>query len=73
MKKLSLLFALLCASVMGWSTDYCETSVTTNHENIVVTVKKTGPLETTFIFEHEKIANNENWQGYNPINLVLVH
>ncbi|MBR2167053.1 MAG: hypothetical protein IJ920_01785, partial [Paludibacteraceae bacterium] len=69
MKKLSLLFALLCASVMGWSTDYCETSVTTNHENIVVTVKKTGPLETTFIFEHEKIANNENWQGYNPINL----
>ena len=68
-KKLTLLFALLCVSMMSWGTNYCEATVSTNHENMTVTVKKTGVLETTFIFEHEKIANNENWQGYNPINL----
>ncbi len=31
MKKLTLLFALLCASVMGWSTQYCETVLTGDH------------------------------------------
>ncbi len=68
-KKLTLLFALLCVSMMSWATNYCDATVSTNHENMTVTVKKTGALETTFIFEHEKIANNQNWQGYNPINL----
>lgn len=69
MRKITFLLALLCVSVMSWGTNYCEATVSTNHENMTVTVKKTGDLETTFIFEHGKIANNENWGGYNPINL----
>ncbi len=69
MKKLFFLTALLCASLMGFATNYCQTQVSTSQEAIDVTVKQTGPLQTTFIFEGEKLANREEWQGFNPINL----
>ena len=43
-KKLTLLFALLCASVMGWAEQYCERVVTTTIDytslDVTVTVKK---------------------------------
>jgi len=55
MKKLTFLFALLCASVMGWATQYCEETITgltageTGGQTLTFTAAKTGTLETTFI------------------------
>lgn len=61
---------LLCVSVVSWAaTRYCGETINTSQEEITVTVKKTGELETTFIFESEKLANRAEWQGLNPINL----
>jgi len=54
MKKITFLFALLCASVMGWATQYCETVLTglnageTNNQTLTFTASKTGDMETTF-------------------------
>ena len=52
-KKLTLLFALLCASVMGWATKYCgealaSTVGATVGQTVEFTASKTGELETTF-------------------------
>ena len=69
MKKFTLLFALLCASVMGFAKDYCSEIVSTSQEDITVTVKQTGELETTFIFESPKLANRTEWQNCNPSSL----
>ena len=53
MKKLSLLFALLCVSVMGWATKYCGEALSstvgaTAGQTVEFTASKTGELETTF-------------------------
>ena len=40
MKKLSLLFALLCASVMGWATDYCHTEMSAGGKTIYLTCQE---------------------------------
>ena len=69
MKKFFFLSALLCASMMVSATNYCQTQVSTSQEAIDVTVKQTGPLETTFIFESEKLANRTVWQNCDPSNL----
>lgn len=52
-KKLTLLFALLCVSVMGWATQYCgealaSTVGATVGQTVEFTASKTGELETTF-------------------------
>lgn len=39
-KKLTILFALLCASVMGWATDYCHTEMTTGGKTIYLTCQE---------------------------------
>ena len=55
MKKLTFLFALLCASVMMFATQYCEETITgltageTAGQTLTFTASKTGTLETTFI------------------------
>ena len=53
MKKLSFLFALLCASMMSWATQYCgealaSTVGATTGQTVEFTASKTGELETTF-------------------------
>lgn len=53
-KKLTLLFVLLCVSVMSWGTPYCEEVFAsavgeTVDQTITFTASKTGPLETTFV------------------------
>ncbi len=40
MKKLTLLFALLCASVMGWATDYCHTEMSAGGKTIYLTCQE---------------------------------
>lgn len=61
MKKITFLFALLCASVMGWATQYCETAVQSTVDNtsvsINVTVKKSGDKTLLVQFESDKIAS----------------
>lgn len=58
MKKLTLLFALLCASVMGWADSYCSRVVTTNVNavefDVTVTVAKQNSttLRVTLDSEH---------------------
>lgn len=57
-KKLTLLFALLCVSVMSWGTNYCNTALTNENsgeyagdgatDGLYFTASKTGTLETTF-------------------------
>lgn len=52
-KHFTLLFALLCASVMGWATKYCgealeSTTGATTGQTVEFTASKTGALETTF-------------------------
>jgi len=63
-KKLTLLFALLCASVMGWATQFCNTLLTSENaaaqagdcwnDEVYFTASKTGPLETTFTITSTK-------------------
>ena len=58
MKKITFLFALLCASVMGFATQYCNTLLTSGNtgdragnvlsDNVYFTATKTGDNETTF-------------------------
>ena len=61
MKKITFLFALICASVMGWATQYCETAVQSTVDNtsvsINVTVKKSGDKTLLVQFESDKIAS----------------
>jgi hypothetical protein len=71
MKKLTLLFALLCASVMGWADSYCSRVVTTNVNavefDVTVTVAKQNSttLRVTLDSEHitEMAAGGcfQNW------------
>ena len=59
MKKITFLFALLCASVMGFATQYCEAVLTdlnageTAGQTLTFTASKTGELETTFTLSSE--------------------
>lgn len=39
-KKLTILFALLCASMMSWATDYCHTEMTTGGKTIYLTCQE---------------------------------
>ena len=58
MKKLFFLTALLCASVMGWATQYCNTALTNDNtgdkagdvlnDELYFTASKTGDNQTTF-------------------------
>ena len=58
MKKLFFLTALLCASVMGWATQYCNTALTSDNtgdkagdvlnDELYFTASKTGDNQTTF-------------------------
>lgn len=58
MKKITFLFALLCASVMGFATQYCNTLLTSGNtgdragnvlsDDVYFTATKTGDNETTF-------------------------
>jgi hypothetical protein len=53
-KKLTLLFALLCVSMMSWATQYCGRVVEatvgeTAGQTLTFTASRTGTLETTFI------------------------
>ena len=40
MRKLTILFALLCASMMSWATDYCHTEMTTGGKTIYLTCQE---------------------------------
>ena len=40
MKKITFLFALLCASVMGWATDYCHTEMSAGGKTIYLTCQE---------------------------------
>lgn len=59
-KKLTLLFALLCASVMGWAEQYCERVVTTTIDytslDVTVTVKKQDANTVRVILDNEHIT-----------------
>lgn len=59
-KKLTLLFALLCASVMGWATQYCGRVVTTTIDytslDVTVTVKKQDANTVRVILDNEHIT-----------------
>ena len=60
MKKLTLLFALLCASVMGFAEAYCGKVVTTtvdyNALDVAVTVKKQNATTVRVILDNEHIT-----------------
>ena len=55
MRKITFLLALLCVSMMGWATQYCDETITgltageTAGQTLTFTASKTGTLETTFI------------------------
>ncbi|MBQ4395372.1 MAG: fibronectin type III domain-containing protein [Paludibacteraceae bacterium] len=40
MRKLTILFALLCATMMSWATDYCHTEMTTGGKTIYLTCQE---------------------------------
>ena len=61
MKKLTLLFALLCASVMGWSTQYCGETITATDGATTVNLTCTNPSENTYVVVIT--SSNENFQG----------
>ena len=60
MRKLTLLFALLCVSVMGWATQYCGRVVTTTIDytslDVTVTVKKQDANTVRVILDNEHIT-----------------
>lgn len=60
-KKLTLLFALLCASVMGWAVQYCGNAVQSTIENtgisVNVTIEKIGATTTRIILDNEHIVS----------------
>lgn len=61
MKKLTLLFALLCASMMGWAADYCNTVITSEQgHNATVTMRLVSG--TTYEFS---ITTVDNITSYN--------
>lgn len=73
-KKLTLLIALLCASVMGWAvTPYCETVVQSTIENtsisVKVTIEKINATTTRVILDNEHITGLrtggcfQSWNG----------
>lgn len=67
MKKLTLLFALLCASVMGWSTRYCgETITATNGVNTAV-LTCTHPSENLYVMQIT--SDNANFTGLRGDNM----
>lgn len=63
-KKLTILFALLCASMMGFAGQFCNTLLTADNaaspagdcwnDGVYFTASKTGPLETTFTITSTK-------------------
>lgn len=58
-KRLTFLFALLCVSVMGWATQYCDAVLTdlnageVQGQTLTFTASKTGLFETTFTVTSE--------------------
>lgn len=62
-KKLTILFALLCASVMSWATNYDNSEVATSQETITVTICKLNNTQTSFTFTGSKIANRKVFQN----------
>lgn len=66
-KKLTLLFALLCVSVMGWAADYCNAAITSEGgRNATVTMRLVSG--TTYEFS---ITTVDNITSYSSVSLWL--
>jgi len=61
MKKLTFLFALLCASVMAFATQYCGETLTATDGVSTVTVTCTNPTTDTYVME---IVGGDNFAGF---------
>ena len=67
MRKLTLLFALLCASVMGWAAKYCNAAITSvGGRNATVTMRLVSG--TTYEFS---ITTVDNITSYSSVSLWL--
>ena len=61
MKKITFLFALLCASMMTWAVQYCEETITATDGVTTVTISCTSPSPDTYVM---KIVGGENFAGF---------
>ena len=61
MRKLTLLFALLCASVMGWAVKYCNTTITAVDGVTTVTLTCVQPTPGTYVMT---IVGGANFGGF---------
>lgn len=61
MKKLSLLFALICVSVMGWATQYCATTITSESGQVTAKLSCTNPSSNTYVVTIT--SDNANFAG----------
>lgn len=61
MKKLTFLFAFLCASVMGWATQYCGETLTATDGVTTVTITCTNPSTDTYVMQ---IVGGDNFSGF---------